>query len=205
MGDGRIKFGEAFARARQNDREAVEMLFAGFLGENEHVRDCGYLGVVGFIFPDRSFWCLTDKRICGLMIRRGGRVRFTSGFSRLINSMMVRQPSLILLWTIIIAWLLFVVTPAALAGNQAQWDIQDFLLWNFGIDWLPWWTLAFLPALFLLWVTRWIARIYFRLTKTGCTFWIREGIPVYLFADRQNMSETQRLVKLFTDEKDAWG
>ena len=53
--------------------------------------------------------------------------------------------------------------------------------------------------------TRFLVRIFYRLTKTGCTFWIREGIPIYLFADRQNIAETQRLVKLFTDEKDAWG
>lgn len=205
MATGHIKFGDAFARAKQNDREAVEMLFAGFLGENEHVRDCGYLGVVGYIFPDRSFWCLTDKRICALLIRRGGRVRFTSGFSRLINSMAVRQPSLIVLWILIIAWLLFVVLPLALAGYSAQWEIESVLTWDLGIGFIPWWTIAFLPALFLLYATKWLARIFFRLTKTGCTFWIREGIPVYLFADRQNLAETQRVVKLFTDQKDAWG
>lgn len=205
MSSGRIQFGEAFGRAKENDREAVEMLFAGFLGENEHVRDCGYLGVVGYIFPDRSFWCLTDKRVCALLIRRGGRVRFTSGFSRLINSMAVRQPSLILLWVLIIAWLLLIVTPVAIAGYEARWAIDQFMVWNLGIEFLPWWLFAFLPALLLLYATRWLTRIFFRLTKTGCTFWIREGIPVYFFADRQNIGETQRVVKHFTDEKDAWG
>lgn len=205
MSEGRIKFGDAFARAKQNDREAVEMLFGGFLGENEHVRDCGYLGVVGYIFPDRSFWCLTDKRICALLIRRGGRVRFSAGFSRLINSMAIRQPSLVLLWVLIILWLLFVVTPLALIGSELQYDVEDFLWFGLGINFIPWWLIAYLPAVLALIGTRFLMRIFYRLTKTGCTFWIREGIPVYLFADRQNIAETQRLVKLFTDEKDAWG
>ena len=205
MAEGRIKFGDAFARAKQNDREAVEMLFGGFLGENEHVRDCGYLGVVGYIFPDRSFWCLTDKRICALLIRRGGRVRFSAGFSRLINSMAVRQPSLILLWILIILWLLIVVAPLALIASQLQYPIDEFFWFVIGIDFSPGWVLAYVPAALALIATRFLVRIFYRLTKTGCTFWIREGIPIYLFADRQNIAETQRLVKLFTDEKDAWG
>jgi len=205
MSAGRIKFGEALSRATSNDREAVEMLFGGFLGDNEQVRDCGYLGIVGFIFPDRSFWCLTDKRICALLIRRGGRVRFTSGFSRLINSMVVRQPSLIVLWILVILWLLFVVAPLLIGGASIGYDLTFFLEYELGIGFIPWWMLAFLPGLFLLYATRWLVRIYYRLAKTGCTFWIREGIPVYLFADRQNIGETQKLVKMFTDEKDSWG
>jgi len=201
---GRIKFGEAFSRAKKNDRNAIEMLFAGFLGENEVIRDCGYLGIVGILFPDRSFWCLTDKRICALLIRRGGRVRFSAGFSRLINSMAIRQPSLVFLWILIILWLALVVTPIAIVGYFSSFQIETLLSEFSFLSSVPWWAVAFLPALLTLFMTRWLIRLYFRISKTGCTFWIREGIPVYLFADRQNIVETQRLVKLFTDEKESW-
>lgn len=185
----KLSFNEVFERAKNNDRAAVESLFAGFLSETETVRDCGYLGVIGYLFPDRSFWCLTDKRMCGLQLRRGGRMRFVAGFSRLINSMTVRQPSLIVLWVVVGLWLVF----AGLVGFATYDGFGQF--GGFEL------TLTILLTGLLLWATRWVVRIFYRLTKTGCTFWVREGLPVYLFADRHNVHETQKLVRLFTDGK----
>jgi hypothetical protein len=127
--------------------------------------------------------------MCGLQLRRGGRMRFVAGFSRLINSMTVRQPSLVVLWVIVVAWLLFAAfaTYVAYEGFGFLGGFELFM------------TIALGALLF--WATRWVVRIFYRLTKTGCTFWVREGLPVYLFADRQNVQETQKLVRMFTDAK----
>lgn len=198
MNENSESFRSIFDRAKAGETPAVETLFAGFIGDTEKVRDCGYLGVIGYIFPDHSFWCLTDKRMCGLQLRRGGRMRFVAGFTRLINSMTVRQPSLIVLWVLIIFWLLLAAVMTALVYVFTT-ALVDSLLWSYGPVIRV--GVTALVALFLLWMTRWLIRIFYRLTKTGCTFWVREGLPVYLFADRQNVAETQKLVRLFTDAK----
>lgn len=186
MSAGRVKMRELFKKAIVNDEKAIRKLFAGFLGENENISACGYLGVLGYIFPERSFWCVTNFRICGLLIRRGGRIAFTSGFLQLVNSVAFNQPSLVLLWVIIIGWVIAVTTGGFFLGTTFDISLALTVIVAFAVSLL---------------LSRWVVRFYYRFRKSGCVFWMRERIPVFLFADRANLVNAQKLIAHFTATK----
>jgi hypothetical protein len=68
------------------------------------------------------------------------------------------------------------------------------------------------PSLILLWIfiaivvvctvgigillIPWIIRLFYGIKKSGIVFWVREGIPVYIFADRHNLHRAQRVFTL---------
>ena len=192
MSTGRIRMdlNEILKLARSNDQEALEKLFSGFLGKGEVVKAGGYLGVLGYILPEHSFWVVTDQRVCGLLLRRGGRMQFVSGYLKLINSAALKQPSLVLLWMVLILWAVFVVFVA--------FSLSYALLYSIGLPLVLTYILVIPLGVYL---SRWVIRMYYRLVKSGCTFWMREKIPVYLFADRQNLVNAQKLMRNFVNEK----
>lgn len=85
-------------QAITNKPEAVKALFRGFMGDDEPIIDCGYLGTLGFLLVEHSFWCVTPLRASSLMVKRGGQCTFSSGYLSHINSQAFYQPSLIKLW-----------------------------------------------------------------------------------------------------------
>lgn len=192
MTTGRIRVNDVLRKARSGDSNAVAALFRGFLSDGETIRAGGYLGVLGYLLPEHSFWCVTDYRVCGLLVRRGGRLQFTSGFLGRINSIALKQPSLVVLWLIMIAWVLtFTLIGVGMnAGIGAELGES-----------LPGWLAATLGAGVGLGLLRWAIRIYYRFSKSGVVFWMRERIPVYLFADRQSLTAAQRLIATFTAVK----
>lgn len=164
MANGRVNLGELFSKAKVDDSEAVEQLFRGFLAEDEVVSDCGYLGSMGFVFKEHSFWCVTPIRVCSMRVKSGGEMNFTSAYIDHINSDAFYQPSTILLWIIIIV----IAIP------------------TFGLGLL---------------LTPLIVRAYFRVKKSGVLFWCREGIPIYVFADRNNLRKAQRIAGQIANSK----
>jgi hypothetical protein len=154
-----VRLSEVLHEARAGNSKAVEDLFSGFLGKAEVVSGCGYLGSLGIIFPEHSFWCVTDTQACSLRIQRTGELEFASGYLSHINSHAFYQPSLIPLWVIIA--ILIVSTLGV------------------GILLIPW-----------------VVKLYYRYKKSGVVFWVREGIPVYIFADRPNLHNAQRVSTL---------
>lgn len=187
---GMIDVKDVFNRAKEGDVESISSLFNGFLGDDERIKDCGYLGVLGYIFPEYSFWCITDRRVCGLLIRRGGRLQFTSGFIKLINSLALRQPSLVTLWVTISIWMIVLW----FIGSQ----VSVFFLIMYGV---PEWVSFLVPLALGILAIRWIIRIYYRFVKSGCIFWMREKLPIYLFADRNNLANAQKLISRFQSVK----
>ncbi|MEM6627219.1 MAG: hypothetical protein AAGB25_01705, partial [Pseudomonadota bacterium] len=206
MSNGRLKLGDVMKDARQGDNDAVKQLFSGFMGHQESVVKCGYLGALGFILPEHSFWCISNKRVCGLLIRAGGRVNFNSGSLDLVNSVAFNQPSLIHLWLFLIGFvLLFLLLAGSLAFAVAEFLLMT-LYFNFDVMLFDFrW--AFIIGFFLIFAAlavlllRWIVRIYYRLVKSGCTFWTRETKPVFVFADRHKLAEAQEFMRAFADEK----
>ncbi len=65
---------KAIQDAKDGNTESVAGLFSGFLSKSEKINGCGYLGSLGFIFVEHSFWCVTDTRACSLRIKRGGEL-----------------------------------------------------------------------------------------------------------------------------------
>jgi hypothetical protein len=162
MSEVAVNLSEVLQEARAGNSEAVEDLFSGFLGQAEVVTDCGYLGSLGFIFPEHSFWCVTDTQACSLRIKRTGQLEFSSGYVIHINSHAFYQPSLIPLWVIIAILMVFTL--------------------GLGIVLVPW-----------------VVKLYYRFKKSGVVFWVREGIPVYIFADRPNLHKAQRVATLIAE------
>ncbi len=206
MSKGRLKLGDVMRQARKGDETAIRQIFAGFLASGETVVGCGYLGALGYILPEHSFWCVTDKRVCGLLIRAGGRVNFRSGFLDLVNTVSFSQPSLIHLWLYLFVYLVFLVA-VSLGGA----GLLTQLVIMIGYEWfsLPLWdsqnligiVSAALIFLFGLYMMRWVVRIFYRLVKSGCTFWTREKLPVFVFADRNNLRAAQNFMQIFAEEK----
>lgn len=156
MSEPPIDTSKLLARATTNDPKAVSALFSGFMGNEEQLLDCGYLGTLGFIFVEHSFWCVTPYRACSLMIKRGGECSFTSGYLEHINSEAFYQPSLVMLWVVIVIVALFT--------------------WGIGLL-----------------LTPWIVKNYYKLRKSGVVFWVGQGIPIYVFADRKNLRRAQQV------------
>ena len=157
-----MSLSEVLQEARAGNAQAVENLFSGFLGKTEVVTGCGYLGSLGFIFPEHSFWCVTDTQACSLRIQRNGELEFSSGYLPGINSFAFYQPSLVPLWVL----------------------IAVLIISTFGIGIL---------------LVPWTVKLYYRKKKSGVVFWVREGIPVYIFADRPNLHKAQVVSTLIAE------
>src|SRR4029077_17871357 len=84
--------GDVYQRAKKNDRQAVREFFLGFLGRNETVIDTGYLGSLGLIFPEHSFWCVTTARVCGMIVNASGRLDFMFCFLKAVDVAYFHQP-----------------------------------------------------------------------------------------------------------------
>jgi hypothetical protein len=200
---GRIELGALFERARNNDRQAVRSLFQGFLGKTEQIVDCGYLGALGFVFPEYSFWCVTNTRVCGLLINSAGWMNFNFGFTRSLNRGLFVQPSLIALWIWIISWCVFALMASVFMGMVGEVMVREWL--GFILGRLAG-IVAFLctAAAGVVLVPR-VIRAYYRWVKAGCIFWTRELVPIVIPADRNSLRDAQRFVGVFTDQKNMIG
>ena len=200
-GSGRIELGDVYQRAKQNDPQAVRQLFSGFMSRQEQIVDCGYLGALGFIFPEHSFWCVTNNRACGLLMNASGRVDFAFGFLKALDVAYFRQPSLVGLWVTVIVWVLFVLSMAlsAVGTGTAMWNFTSII---YGI-------MFYLLAVGLiaggLLMIRWVIRAYYRFAKSGCVFFTKEHVPIFVFADRQNLKAAQRFIAVYAEQKAAIG
>lgn len=164
MTNGRVNLKDILVQAKTDDKNAIESLFHGFLSEGETATDCGYLGTMGFIFAEHSFWCVTPLRVCSLRIKRGGEMVFNSGYIEHVNSDAFYQPSLFLLWLLL----------ALIAVS------------TFGVGLL---------------LSPWIIKAFYKMKKSGVVFWVAQGIPVYVFADRGNLTKAQRLATQIATSK----
>jgi hypothetical protein len=191
--EGRIKLDDVYRRAKTNDASAVRELFAGFLSRGEQVMDCGYLGALGFLFPEHSFWCVTQSRVCGMLANASGRVDFQFGFLKAVNTGFFHQPSVVNLWITIAVWLVFMGL-TALSVYAYVILFLGYSVWLGAI-------FGVLIAALGVWLIPWVIRCYYRYTKSGCVFFTRELVPIFIFADRQRLKEAQRFISVYADEK----
>ena len=198
-GRGRVELGDVYQKAKRNDPQAVRQLFLGFLGRNETVIDAGYLGGLGWIFPEHSFWCITNARIHGLVVNASGRLDLTFCFLKAVDVAYFHQPSRVGLWVTLIFYLLTVavigiglvangvmmgsITPAALVSI-----ILGVLVVAAGIYLIPL-----------------VTRFYYRFTKSGCAFFTKEHVYMPILADRKNLQAAQSMLRLFEEQKRILG
>jgi hypothetical protein len=202
-GTGRIELGALFDRARNNDRQAVRSLFQGFLGKTEQIVDCGYLGALGFVFPEYSFWCVTNSRVCGLLINSGGWMNFNFGFTKSLNRGLFVQPSLVTLWIWIILWCVFALLGSLFMGMLGEVIVRDWL--GFIVGRLAGIVVFLCTAAAGVVLVPWVIRAYYRWVKAGCIFWTQELVPIVIPADRNSLRDAQRFVSVFTDQKNMSG
>jgi pSer/pThr/pTyr-binding forkhead associated (FHA) protein len=201
---GRVELGDVFVRARQNDKHAVHELFSGFLGRTEQMIDCGYLGALGFIFPEYSFWAVTNSRVCGLLINHGGWMNFNFGFTKSLNRALFVQPSMVTLWITLILWVIGTVL-VSLSMFIWVWyaiyysTLSSVLAWFLGI------IVLFVVAGCGVLLIPWVVRAYYRWVKAGCIFWTQELVPIVIPADRHSLRDAQRFISVFTDQKRMLG
>ena len=91
---GAIKFeSSTLVRAKQNDKEAMAVMFKQFISADETVHTVEYLGTNGIWgLGTHSFGCLTNRRIAALKVGAFGEVVYQDGFLEYLNSMVVWQP-----------------------------------------------------------------------------------------------------------------
>lgn len=195
---GSVKLGDAYQRAKRNDGQAVRQLFLGFLGRNETVIDAGYLGALGLIFPEHSFWCITNARICGMVVNASGRVDFTFCFLKAVDVAHFHQPSRVGLWVTIIFYLLIVasisfglVADGVMRGTTPGGLVSSMI----GL-------LVFAAGIYLVPA---VTRFYYRFTKSGCAFFTKEHVYMAILADRHNLKAAQSMLRLFEEQKRTLG
>lgn len=197
-GSGRVELGDVYRRARKNDRQAVQQLFQGFLGRNETVIDAGYLGALGLIFPEQSFWCVTNARICGMVVNATGRVDFTFCFLKAVDVAHFHQPSTVGLWVTVIFYLLAVALIAfsfVVLGLGLDTTLGQYLSFMVGL-------LVFACGIYLIPL---VTRFYYRFTKSGCAFFTKEHVYMSILADRHNLKAAQFMLRLFEEQKRLLG
>ena len=198
-GRGRVELGDVYQKAKKNDPQAVRQLFLGFLGRNETVIDAGYLGGLGVIFPEHSFWCITNARICGLVVNASGRLDLTFCFLKAVDVAYFHQPSRVGLWVTIIFYLLTVavmglglVASGMMIGSITPAALVSII---FGI-------LVIAAGIYLIPL---VTRFYYRFTKSGCAFFTKEHVYMPILADRKNLQAAQSMLRLFEEQKRVLG
>lgn len=91
------------ARAKAGDREAIATMFRQFLPEDEQIFSVEYLGVQGVWLGTHSFACVTNRRIASIRVKLFGAVNYQDGSLEYVNSTVVHQPSVLLLYLWVIA------------------------------------------------------------------------------------------------------
>lgn len=87
-------------RAMIGDKNAIGTMFQSFISEDENIMDVQYLGSYGFIFTTKSFVCVTDRRIASMEYGPFGKIIYTDAFIEDVNSGVIYQPSVLILYLI---------------------------------------------------------------------------------------------------------
>jgi hypothetical protein len=166
------------ARAKANDRQALETMFSQFLPEGEQIVDCQYLGVLGLWgIGTHSFAAVTSRRVATLRISLLGGIQYQEGALEYVNSAAAHQPSIVSLYFGVARYALGTLVVAIILGVGVHWA-ASLLIILLGVICVPVYV-----------------RFYYRKHKSGVVLWIREGVQVYAFIDRARMLIANRLYR----------
>lgn len=88
-------------QAKLNKRDAIEIMFRQFIGSDEQIHFCEYMGQFGVIINiTHSFACVTDKRIVALEVGSFDKMVYQDAGLEDINSGFIYQPSILSLYII---------------------------------------------------------------------------------------------------------
>jgi hypothetical protein len=204
-GEGSIKIEQSILRrAINNDPEALSLMFHQFIPPNEEIRFAEFLGVNGLWgVGDRCFGCATEKRIASIRVGAFKEVIYQDGYLEHINSGVVYQPSKLKMYIFMV-----VATIISLYISSSLWALIYSLMnprRGVMVDedfWLPFiFGLVVLIALSpLTWIVA--AQLYYRVVKCGLVWSVREGVNIYVFANRNKLIRANHLYRISTELRD---
>ncbi len=174
------------SRAINNDSEALFTMFKQFIPENEKIYYTQYMGRKGLWFiGTHSFACLTDRRVADISIGAFGEVLYQDGYLEFVNSSVIYQPSKLCLYLLFGFWLILILVVTT--------SVHTSLSWNFGTGVSAFFSLIIFSLFVLL--TPFIVKAYYALVKCGIVFWVREGVPLYIFSNRRYLKRANWLCR----------
>lgn len=167
-------------KARENDPKSIETMFRQFIPHDERIHYIQYLGLKGLWgVGTHEFACLTDRRIADITVGRFGEVSYQDGYLECINSTVIYQPSKIKLY----------LTIASYNAIPLIFLLSNFVLF----------LLLIIPfAIINLLLLPFVVQAYYRLVKCGAVLMVKEGIPIYMFANRKYISRINALRRQLT-------
>ncbi len=87
-------------RATTGEKEAIKAMFQSFMAEDETIISVEYFGNFGVFFTTKSFVCITDKKIASMEYGPFGKIIYSDAFIEEVNSGVIYQPSVFLLYFI---------------------------------------------------------------------------------------------------------
>lgn len=181
------------SRAIDNNPEALEIMFRQFIPEDEEIYLSQYLGLKGLWgMGAHSFTCLTHRRVADISVGRFGEVIYQDGYLEFINSSIIFQPSKLALYFFVITWfaLSALLSFAVFAVVSMSQVIVAFLL-------------SVIVFMFFLFLVPFIVKVYYSQVKCGIIFWIKEGVPVYIFANRKYIVRANMFCREVTLHREA--
>lgn len=158
-------------------------MFRQFIDEDEQVLKAAYLGKMGFVFATDSFGCVTDRRVATIRSGSFGELLYQDGYLDEINSTVVHQPAI---WMLYVVFGLYVLFALSVSSPFLMFE-PLFAMFIFAV--------VLVPGLL-------IPRIYYRLVKSGLVTVIREGVSVYMFADRPRLARANGLLRTISSHRE---
>lgn len=84
--------------AKSGNKYAMKAMFQTFIAEDENIISVEYLGSYGIIFSTQSFVCVTDSKVAVMEYGPFGKLIYSDAFIEEINSGVIYQPSVFLLY-----------------------------------------------------------------------------------------------------------
>ncbi len=179
---GSIAIGSSLlSQAKENDSNAIEVMFRQFIPEDERIHYVQYLGLKGLWgIGTHEFACLTDRRVADITVKYFGEVNYQDGYLECVTSSIIHQPSKIKLYLFI--------------------GFYGFTLF---ILFLGPFIAFFFPALFLFLIVLlvplpFIVQAYYSFAKCGAVLAVADGIPIYMFSSRKYLSRVNSLCRQVT-------
>jgi hypothetical protein len=87
-------------KAKEGNQVALMELFSQFVATDEKIVNVYYFGRYGLLWGDHSFACVTDKKVISLKTGSFNMILYQDAFLEDINSGVIYQPSLFMLYLV---------------------------------------------------------------------------------------------------------
>lgn len=210
--EGSIKIQQSLLRrAVNNDPEALSLMFHQFIPPDEEIKFVEFLGINGFWgLGQRSFACVTEKRLASLRVGAFKEVIYQDGYLEHTNSGIVYQPSRLKLYVFLVIaafislWLTLMVYAItySIANPYSRYstysiseDSEPSVILPVFVSFIAFFLFLFLTSLIAV-------KLFHRFVKCGLVSVIREGVSIYIFANRSKLLRANHLYRICTALRD---